>query len=391
MAGLELIFADEPCAEALSEERLLAAMARFEGALAVASARANLIGQEDARIIAGVCEAARFDASALARAARRAGTLVVPFIEALRAQVAAVSPQAARHLHAGATSQDVIDSALVLCLRPAAERVSQLAVRLGNAAATLARTHAGTPCVARTLLQPALPMPFGLKAAVWLSMLARGARGFRSATQQALVLQFGGPVGTLSAYGAQAGALEAALAQELGLAPAPIPWHSARDAIARFGAECAILAGAAGKVARDVALLMQPEVGEAAEAAPGGSSSMAHKRNPAGSLLALEASYRAPGLAATLLAQLTPEHERGLGQWQSQWLTLRELTCAAASALVAMAEVLEGLTVNAPAMQANLQRSGIPAAELERGFGLAPQMIERVLALWDATARETLP
>jgi 3-carboxy-cis,cis-muconate cycloisomerase len=222
-------------------------------------------------------------------------------------------------------------------------------------------------------------------------MLARGVAGFRSATQQALVLQFGGPAGTLSAYGMQAAAVEAALGRQLGLAPAPVPWHSARDAIARYGAECAVLAGAAGKIARDVALLMQPEIGEAQEAQPGGSSSMPHKRNPAGSLLALEASYRAPGLAATLLAQLTPEHERGLGQWQSQWFTLRELTCAAASALAAMAEVLERLTVNSAAMQANLERSAIPAAELQRGFGLAPAMIERVLALWDATSRETSP
>ncbi len=391
MAGLELIFADEQCAQALSDERLLAAMARFEGALAIASARAGLLPQEDAQIIARVCDTARFDAAALARAARRDGTLAIPFVKALRAQVAAVSSRAAQHLHAGATSQDVMDTAMVLCLRAAAQRVDSLALRLGDAAAALARRHVDTPSAARTLLQPALPMPFGFKAAVWLSMLVRSVRGFRSATDGACVLQFGGPAGTLSGYGGQAAAVEAALARELDLAPGPAPWHSARDALARFGAEAAILAGAAGKIARDVALLMQPEVGEAAEAAPGGSSSMPHKRNPAGSLLALEASNRAPGLAATLLAQLTPEHERGLGQWQSQWFTLRELVCAASSALAAMAEVLERLEVNAEAMRANLERSAIPAAELQRGFGLAPAMIARVLDLWDATSRGTSP
>ena len=391
MAGLELIFADEPCAQALSDERLLAAMARFEGALALASASAKLLPQEDARIIARVCETARFDAAALARAARRDGTLAIPFVKELTAQVAAMSPQAARHVHAGATSQDVIDTGVVLCLRPAAQHIVELALRLGNAAAALARRHENTPTAARTLLQPALPVPFGFKAAVWLSMLARSLGNFHRAAKGACVLQFGGPAGTLSAYGAQAGAVAAALADELRLAQAVAPWHSARDAIARFGAEAAILAGAAGKIARDVSLLMQPEIGEVAEAAPGGSSSMPHKRNPAGSLLALEAAQRTPGLAATLLAQLTPEHERGLGQWQSQWFTLRELACAASSGLAAMAGVLEGLQVDAAAMRANLDRSAIPASERERGFGTAHATIARVLEQWAATARGISP
>jgi len=157
----------------------------------------------------------------------------------------------------------------------------------------------------------------------------------------------------------------------------------------RLGAEAAILAGGAGKMARDIALLMQPEIGEASEAAPGGSSSMAHKRNPSQSLLALEAALRVPGLLATLIAQLTPEHERGLGQWQSQWLTMRELLCATGSALAAMADVLETLRVDADAMRANIERSAIPQAERERGFGAAQAMIERVLESWRATSRGT--
>lgn len=391
MPGLELIFADERCAEALSEEQLLAAMARFEGALALAAARATLLSLEDANIIARVCQTARFDAPALARAARQAGTLAIPFVKELRAQVAAVSVRAAQHVHAGATSQDVMDTGLVLCLRPAAQRISELALRLGDAAAALVRQHAGTACAARTLLQPALPMPFGLRAAAWLSMLARCTANFRRATDGACVLQFGGPAGTLSAYGAHAAAVEAGLAQELGLAVAPAPWHSVRDALARFGAEAGMLAGAAGKIARDVALLMQPEIGEVAEAAPGGSSSMPHKRNPARSLLALEAAQRTPGLVSTLLVQLTSEHERGIGQWQSQWFTLRELAFATSSGLCAMAEALETLDVNAEAMRLNLERSAIPAAELQRGFGLAPAMIARVLELWDATSRAASP
>ena len=181
------------------------------------------------------------------------------------------------------------------------------------------------------------------------------------------------------------------LARELDLEPSLVPWHSARDRVARLGAELAILAGVAGKIGRDVSLLMQPEVGEAAEAAKpgrGGSSSMPHKRNPALSMLALEAAQRAPGLAATLLVQLTPEHERGLGQWQSQWFTLRELVCATASGTAAMAQALAELEVDERAMLANLGR--LLEGHAKDQVGAAAAMIERALADW-TTSRGTAP
>ncbi len=375
--SLALTYSDEACIAALSDEALLAAMARFEAALARASASAGLVPAQAAEAIARVCGGARFDARAMALEARSAGTLVVPFLAQLRAQVAAAAPDAASHLHSGATSQDVVDTALVLCLQPAAQRILSLSRSVGDAAATLAGRHAGTRCMARTLLQPALPVTFGWKAAVWLSGIARSHEGFARAAAAASVLQFGGPEGALSALGAKAIAVEAALAAELGLAVAPIPWHSTRDGLARLGAEAAILAGAAGKIGRDVSLLMQPEIGELAEpAAPGrgGSSSMPHKRNPAGCLLALEAAQRAPGLAGILMGQLTPELERGLGQWQSQWLTLRELLGAAASGLAAMNEVLAGLEVREEKM-----RQGLAAAGDD---GALRAMIDRSLADW---------
>jgi len=377
----------------MADEKLLAAMARFEGALARASARQGLVPAAHAEIISRVCEGARFDSAALAREGRT-GTLAIPFVKQLTVRVASVSPEAARHVHAGATSQDVIDTAAVLCLKPACVRVAELTVRLGNAAAELARRHAGTPTAARTLLQPALPVTFGWKAGVWLSMLSRSLAGTRGAAAHACVLQFGGPSGTLSSFGGRGIAVMAALAQDLELPASVVPWHSTRDRFARLGAELAILAGAAGKVGRDVSLLMQPEVGEAAEAAKagrGGSSSMPHKRNPALSMLALEAAQRAPALAATLLSQLTPEHERGLGQWQSQWFTLRELVCAAASGTAAMADALEQLEVNESAMRANLQ-SLLPDQRQE--FGSAGPMIEAALEEWarsSTSARGTAP
>jgi 3-carboxy-cis,cis-muconate cycloisomerase len=388
--SLELLFADEACAALMSDEKLLGAMARYEGALARASARHGLVPAAHAQTISRVCERARFDPAALAREGR-AGTLVIPFVKQLTAQVAAQSLEAARHVHSGATSQDVIDTAAVLCLKPACARVAELAVRLGDAAAALARRHKETRTSARTLLQPALPVTFGWKAAVWLSVLTRSLPALRSASAAACTLQFGGPSGTLSSFADHGEAVMATLAEELELPASFVPWHSARDRFARLGAELAILAGASGKIGRDVSLLMQPEVGEASEGAQagrGGSSSMPHKRNPALSMLALEAAHRAPGLAATLLAQLAPEHERGLGQWQSQWFTLRSLACDTASGTAAMAEALEGLEVNEKAMRANLE-SLLKGHERE-SVGAAGAMVERALADW-ITSRGTAP
>jgi 3-carboxy-cis,cis-muconate cycloisomerase len=360
MSALQHAFWDEASAEILSDVSLLASMTRFEAGLARASAQAGVIPDEAAKVIGKVAGQAHFDAAALARAARTAGTLAIPFVKQLTAQVSTVSPEAARYVHFGATSQDVIDTGVVLCLVPASERLLSLSRRLGDAAAVLAKRHARTPMAARTLLQPAVPVPFGWKVAVWLSILARCHARFRTAASEACVLQFGGAGGTLSAFGDKGDAVALTLAADLNLPRAPVTWHSARDGFARLGAETAILAGAAGKIARDVSLLMQPEVGEVSEPAGegrGGSSSMPHKRNPAGCLAALEAAQRAPGLAATLLAQLSPEHERGIGQWQSQWFTLRDLLCSAGSALAAMADVLEGLQVDEQAMRANLERT----------------------------------
>jgi 3-carboxy-cis,cis-muconate cycloisomerase len=330
-------------------------MARFEAALARAST--DFVPSVHAASIADVCTRAQFDARALADEARRAGTLAIPFVKALTAQVPG---EAARYVHFGATSQDLIDTAVVLCLKPAVQRVLALTRRLGDAAAKLADAHRDTPTVARTLLQPATPVPFGWKAAVWLAAIARSYEHLRAAADEACILQFGGAGGTLAAFGTKGEEIGRRLAAELELAMPQATWHSARDAFARLGAEAAILAGAAAKIARDVSLLMQTEVGEALEPAGpgrGGSSALPHKRNPAASLLALEAAQRVPGLAATLLANLTPEHERGLGQWQGQWFTLRQLLCATASGVGAMADTLEGLEVRADAMRANLERS----------------------------------
>ena len=366
-------------------------MARFEAALARACSSAGVVPAAEADALARACEHARFDAAQLARDAREAGTLAIPFVKDLTRQVAAVSEEAARYVHLGATSQDVMDTAIVLCLREASGHIAGLSRRLGDALADLAQRHRRTPLAGRTLLQPALPVPLGWKVAGWLSMLGRSHVQFCAAASESTVLQFGGAAGTLSAYGSEGPAIASALAAQLGLGLPPISWHSARDRLARLGAASAVLAGAAGRVARDVSLLMQPEVGEAAEPAVpgrGGSSSLPHKRNPAACLLALEAAQRSPGLVATLLSQLTPEHERGLGQWQAQWFTLRDLLGASASALASMVPVAEGLQIFPDAMRANLARtrglvySEAVALRLSRAIGkqAAHALVERLCA-----------
>ena len=360
-------------------------MARFEGALAHASAKAGIFPLSHAAAIAGVCERVSFDVASLVAEARNAGTLTIPVVNALRKEIAAASPEAARFLHYGATSQDVSDSALALCLKASSARTAELARELGDALAALARRHAETPMTGRTLLQPAAPISFGWKAAMWLAPLARSLPHYQAAARGAAILQFGGATGTLSAFGSKGDAVAEELAHRLAL-DRTVTWHSARDAFARLGAESAIVTGIAAKIAADISLAMQPEVGELAEpsaAGRGGSSAMPHKRNPAACLLALEAGRRAPGLASTLLNQLQGEHERGIGQWQSQFVTLRELAAAGASALAAMAEVVRGLQVNERAMRENLERTGglvfSEALSLRVSRAVADRLVEEAL------------
>ncbi|HEY4375244.1 MAG TPA: 3-carboxy-cis,cis-muconate cycloisomerase [Burkholderiales bacterium] len=340
-----------------SDQALISAMLEFEAALALAQAEAGVIDGAAARSIAAACREARFDPDTLGREARVAGTLTISFVKGLTAQVAARDAQAARYVHWGATSQDVVDTALALQIKRATQLLRADLIRLGDAVARLAHDHQLTPMAGRTLLLQATPISFGWKAATWLTQLTRSLEHLDVVAREAARLQFGGASGVLGALGTEGWEVAGALAKRLALDLPDSSWHGTRDTIARLGAELAILTGAAGKIARDVVLLMQSEVAEAFEPVAGGSSAMPHKRNPVGSVFALEAAQRAPGLAATLMNQLTSEHERGFGQWQGQWWTVGELFSAAGSAVQAMATVCAGLRVDAKAMLANIERS----------------------------------
>ncbi|HTQ54257.1 MAG TPA: 3-carboxy-cis,cis-muconate cycloisomerase [Bryobacteraceae bacterium] len=334
----------EALSDLFSDASVLGAMLDFEAALARAQARCGGIPETAAEAIAKAAVADGFDIAAIAREARRSASLVIPLVGQLRMRAG----EAGRYVHAGATSQDVIDSALMLLLQRARKILAADHARLEESLRALSDRHARTPMLGRTLLQPALPITFGYKVAIWYGGVHRSWRRLCDAFAEAVTLQFGGVAGTLAAHDV---AVE--LANQLGLPLSRAPWHTARDRLAAFVAHCGIYVGALGKMARDIALLMQAEVGELAEPG-GGSSALPNKCNPSGSAIVLAAATRLPGLAAAYLAGMVQEHERAVGGWQAEWETLPDVVETTGSALAAAAGVIGGLTVFPERMLENL-------------------------------------
>lgn len=343
---------------AFSDAATLRHALAFEAELARAEAAEGLIGTETAEAIAGLCDTIAIDPAELAEEAALAGTLAIPLVTRLRA---ASSGEAAKALHKGATSQDVADTILACQIRAASSLLDGDLARIATALAALARRHAETPAIGRTLLQDALPIGFGLRIAHWQAGIAASATRLRHETEAGAALQFGGAAGSRAGLGGKADAVSARLAAALGLPDAP-PWHARRGGIAGIAAALAIAIGALGKMARDVSLLAQNGIAEAREPAipgRGGSSAMAHKRNPTGCQVALSASLRAPGLVAGILAGLPAEQERGLGGWQAEGPALADLFVLAAGAADAMATVAEGLEIDETAIARNLAAAGL--------------------------------
>jgi 3-carboxy-cis,cis-muconate cycloisomerase len=317
--------------------------------------------------IAAACRAEAFDRAALAEAATRSGNLAIPLVKTLTAEVAKSDAEAARYVHWGATSQDVIDTATMLGLRAAIDALKADLDRAIAGFAKLAKAHRGTAVVARTWLQHALPMPFGLKLAEYAAALHRSKVRLKRLRAEALALQFGGAAGTLAALGDKGLVVAEQLATELMLPLPDAPWHTHRDRIAEAASVFAILAGSCGKIARDVSLMMQTDVAEAFEPAGegrGGSSTMPHKRNPVACASALAAATMAPGLAATIFAAQVQDHERSAGPWHAEWPTLPMLQLVTSGALAAMVDIAEGLEVDAARMRVNLDAThGLIMAE----------------------------
>jgi 3-carboxy-cis,cis-muconate cycloisomerase len=371
------LFGDAEVDALLSEEVWLQTLLDVEVAIAEAAAEVGLVPVSSVPVVRTAAVAGRYDRDALAREAAEAGNLAIPLVRHFRREVAALDPSAAAAVHVGATSQDVLDTALVLQLRAVMPIVLARAAQAAAAAARLARTHRDTPMAGRTWLQQASPITFGLKAAGWLDAIGRARLALDADARGACVLQFGGASGTLASLGGAAEGMARKLAARLDLSRPELPWHTARDRLVRLACGLGILVGTFGKIGRDLALLAQTEVGEAFEAprpGRGGSSTMPHKRNPVSSAVAVAAAVRAPGLVASMLAGMPQEHERALGGWQAEWEVLPDLVRLAAGSARAIGEALDCLSVDADRMRANLGAEGGLALSEAVVAELAPRL-----------------
>jgi 3-carboxy-cis,cis-muconate cycloisomerase len=370
------IYARGAVAAEVDGRRWLQAMLDVEAALARACALEGLIPADAADAIAAACRAERFDLEQIAREATDSATPVMPLVRALRD---ALPAEVAQHVHHGATSQDIVDTAAMLIALRALRPLVEDAAAAADAAARLADAHRRTVAPGRTLLQQALPMSFGLKAAGWLMGIEEAIAGVVAVRDEALAVQMGGPVGDRDP------AVAARVAAELGLGEPVLPWHTHRVRPVALAAALGALAGVLGKIAGDVALLAQDEVGEVREGGEpqrGGSSAMPHKRNPVAAVSLTACAQRVPALVATMLGAMAQEHERAAGAWQAEWGTLSDLLRLTGSATAWARDLLEGLEVDAERMRSNAE--GMTA----RGdLGASGELIDRALLAHRAARR----
>ena len=351
------LFTTDRIRDIFSARHTLERMLDFESALGRALAALQLAPASAARSIESQCNANLFDIDALARDAAMAGNVAIPMVKALTSLVAKVDEGAASFVHWGATSQDAIDTGLVLQLREALEVLEQDLAGLSAVLKKLAETHVSTILAGRTWLQQGPPTTLGLKIAGWFSAIERHRARIAGTRTRVCVIQFGGAVGTLAALGDRGLDVARALATELKLSLPALPWHAHRDRLAEVATVLGLLTGSLGKIARDVSLMAQTEVDEALEPAAvgrGGSSTMPHKRNPVSCAVVLAAAMRIPPLVSTMLSAMVQEHERGLGGWHAEWETLPEICALAAGAVAHSRQMLDGLEVHANEMARNL-------------------------------------
>jgi 3-carboxy-cis,cis-muconate cycloisomerase len=355
------VFVPDEFREAVSGKAWLQAMLDAEAALATAEAQVGLIPREAAAAIVSCCEATRFDPEQLGRNGRAAGNPVPPLVKALTADVSNVSEEAARYVHKGATSQDIVDTAAMLVARRALELILAQLEGISLTCARLAEEHRGTIMAGRTLLQQALPTTFGLKAAGWLVSVLEVRRKLSDVRERGLAAQLGGAAGTLASLGKSGVSVLGEFTRELELAEPTLPWHTDRTRIAEIGGSLSLVAGVLGKISLDVILMSQTEVGEVTEPADGdrgGSSTLPHKRNPILSVTAAADTRRVQALAQTLNGAMAVEHERAAGAWHAEWEALSDALALTGGAAAAVREVTEGLEVHAEKMRQNLEETG---------------------------------
>jgi len=354
----DLLFNTPRMAAAFSPEAHVRGMLAFESALAQVEARVGIIPQHAADAITGNCRVELFDVAALYREAALAGTPAIPLVRMLSAQI---EGEAKKFVHWGATSQDAIDTALMLQMRDGLELLIAEMNGVCAACAMLAEQHRHTLMVGRTLLQQAVPITFGLKAARWLALTVRQLHALHEHLKQTLVVQLGGAAGTLAALDDNGLHVVELLAAELGLGVPELPWHTERDRIAEIASTLSVVAGAVAKIADDIVLLAQTEIGEVVEGAmpgKGGSSAMPQKHNPVDAVFALASARQALGVVPVIVASMVQEHERAAGGWQAEWAAIPQLFGFTASAVEHVQHCVRNLQVNPDRMSANLNLTG---------------------------------
>ncbi len=361
MSLFDDLFYSGPMLAVFSDENRLRRMLEFESALASAEAACGLFPASAAKAITAECRFEILDLKALQAGAARTGTLALPLVQQLSEAVGRRDAEAAKYVHWGATSQDVIDTGFILQAREALDLIEGAVVGLCAELATLAERHAGTIMAGRTWLQLAVPITFGWKAAGWLDAMLRHRERLREVRERTLVLQFGGAAGTLASLGADGCRVSEKLASILRLAHPDISWHATRDRVGEIASVLGLVTATLGKIAKDVSLLMQTEVAEAFESCGAGrgvSSTMPQKRNPVSCAAILAASARVPALVATVLTGTVQEHERGVGSWPAEWETLPEIFNLCAGALERATELVSGLEIDGERMRTNLELTG---------------------------------
>ena len=354
---LNTLFTTNDMREIFSDHRTLQSMLNFEAALARALATIGIASKEAVVAIESQCDANLFSIEELAREGSLSGNIAIPMVKQLTALVARTDEKAAAFVHYGATSQDAIDTGLVLQLREALEEIGNGLSKISSALVRIVEAHEGTLLVGRTWLQHAPPVTLGVKAAGWLSAIERHHARLNQTQKDVLVIQFGGAVGTLAALGNRGPDVAAALAEDLKLGNPDLPWHTHRDRFTEVATTLGLLVGTLGKIARDISLMTQTEIAEVAEPAEpgrGGSSTMPHKQNPVGCAAILAAAIRVAPLVSTMLAAMVQEHERGLGGWHAEWETLPEICMLAGGAVAHTVRILEGLEIHKERMAENI-------------------------------------
>jgi 3-carboxy-cis,cis-muconate cycloisomerase len=376
------IFGTTAVAATTDDRAWLNALCEVEAALARAAATVGLIDAPTARLIAAACAgAAASEPAELGRRAAADGNPVIPLVRDLRAALAdAGDESAAARVHLGATSQDICDTAAMLVAKRALAVVLEDLADAAEACAALAREHRSIHMAGRTLLQQAVPTTFGAVAAGWGEGLDRVAARLGAARRE-LAVQLGGAAGTLAALHPNGPAVRAALADELGLADPGTVWHTERSRVAELAGALGATCGALGKVATDIVLLAQTELGEVHEGVGGRSSAMPHKQNPIAAVTARAAAAQAPGLVATLLAAMPAELQRGAGPWHAEWLALPALLNATGGAAARLRDSLCGLRVDPEAMGRNLRLSQHIDEQVRRGadIGHAEDLVDHFL------------